>query len=97
MRGVGDKSEWTAGRRGSRRGPRTSLCPSVTHYHSMGIVTLSIVNYMIHRSNGRAFERAIQTPRRGKSKPAPLNFTRVRHPNASSRNRGYHALLICDL
>jgi hypothetical protein len=52
MRGVGDKSEWTAW-----WGPRTSLCPSVTQDYSIVIVTLSIVNYMIYRSNGRAFER----------------------------------------
>jgi hypothetical protein len=36
---------------------RTSWGPSVTKHFSIGLMTLSIVNYVVHRSNGWAFER----------------------------------------
>src|SRR6266481_9767658 len=38
-----------------RGGVGTSLCPSVTNNDSAGIVTLSIVNYVVLCSNGEAF------------------------------------------
>lgn len=37
---------------------QTDSGPSVTNDGGTGIVTLSIVNYMIYNSNGRAFEWA---------------------------------------
>ena len=48
---INDKREGMAERRGPRV-DRTGLCPSVTAKNSMGIVTLSIVNYMVYDSNG---------------------------------------------
>ena len=51
------------------------MCPSVTNNDSAGIVTLSIVNYVVLCSNGEAFER-VEVPglgigRRGKPKDPP--------------------------
>ena len=39
------------------RGGSSERCAIVTSDDSTGVVTLSIVNYVVHHSNGRAFER----------------------------------------
>jgi hypothetical protein len=58
-RGVeaGYAKEWNADGREARGGMvRTDSGPNVTANNGAGIVTLSIINYMVHCSNGKAFE-----------------------------------------
>src|SRR5690349_14114143 len=78
---MSDKSEWIAGRGGSRW-DRTSLFPSVTYDSSTGIVTLSIVNYMIYHSNGCGFRMG------GERNPRPT----LKDQGWGTRRRGTHPL-----
>ena len=76
----------------------TSCGPSVTNYPSTGMVTLSIVNYVVHHSNGWRFECLLRLggPGEGVGFYSFVVGVQSRFEEKNSRDAAGHLLDVAD-